>query len=148
MRETGIETSGRQTPSKATVRALRLATILLGVGLVIGAGPLHAADDDDEEEGKTFERGVIDNIMSSLGGKRIEDGSIKYRERSPLVIPSRTDLPPPATGKSALAPNWPKDPDEAERKRARLEASKSAMSPTISSMLIRPRTFSDRPQPR
>ena len=129
MRETGIKTSGGFASSRATVRALRLAAILLGVGLVIGAGPLHAADDDDEEEGKTFERGIIDNVMSSIGGKRIEDGTIKYRERSPLVIPSRTDLPPPSKGKSALAPNWPKDPDEAERKRAKLEASKSAMSP-------------------
>lgn len=128
MRETAIKALGESIPTRASKRALRLAAIVLGVGLVLTAAPVHAAD-DEEEDGKTFERGVIDNIMSSLGGRRIEDGTIKYRERSPLVIPSRTDLPPPSTGKSALAPNWPKDPDEAERKRAKLEASKSAMSP-------------------
>ena len=142
MRQTGPRNSGAQAPSRTSLRALRLAAIILGIGLVLSAGPLHAGDDDDDEDGqqqKSLERGIMDNVMSSIGGRRIEDGSIKYRERSPLVIPSKTDqLPPPAAGKAKLAPNWPKDPDEAERKRAREEANKPAMTPEQARMPLMP----------
>lgn len=124
MHETGFG-SGLQLSSRLVTRALRLAAIVLGVGLMLGAGSLHAqtADEDEGDDGKTFERKLIDNLMSGLGGRKIDDGTIDYRERSPLVVPSKIALPPPQTGKSKLAPNWPKDPDEAERKAAR-EASK------------------------
>ena len=141
MRQARPKNSVALTSSNASMRALRLAAIILGIGLVLSAGPLHAGDDDDEEEGqqKSLERGILDNVMSSIGGRRIEDGTIKYRERSPLVIPSKTDqLPPPAAGKAKLAPNRPKDPDEAERKRAREEASKPAMSPEEARMPLMP----------
>jgi len=138
MRQIGPRNSDAWTRS---VRAMRLAAIVLGVGLVVGAGQVRAQDDvdEDEENQKPFERSVIDNVMSSIGGKRIEDGTINYRERSPLVIPSKTDvLPPPASRKTQLAPNWPKDPDEAERKRLREEASKPAMSPEQARMPLMP----------
>lgn len=142
MRQTESRNSDAQGFSIPSMRALRLATIILGVGLIVGAGQVHAGDDDEDEDGsqqKTLERGILDNVMSSIGGRRIEDGTIKYRERSPLVIPSKTDqLPPPAAGKAKLAPNWPKDPDEAERKRAREEANKPAMSPEEARMPLMP----------
>ena len=142
MRQTENINSDAQGFSKPSMRALRLAAIILGVGLIVSAGQVHAGDDDDDEDGpqqKSLERGILDNVMSSIGGRRIEDGTIKYRERSPLVIPSKTDqLPPPAAGKAKLAPNWPKDPDEAERKRAREEANKPAMSPEQSRMPLMP----------
>ena len=140
MRQTGPRNSDALGFSKPSMRALRLAAVILGVGLIVGAGQVHAGDDDDEDgpEQKSLERGILDNVMSSIGGRRIEDGTIKYRERSPLVIPSKTDLPPPMTGKTKLAPNWPKDPDEAERKRAREEASKPAMSPEQARMPLMP----------
>lgn len=135
MRETGITigsdlASVSRLSSRLAVRTLRLAAIMLGVGLVLGAGPVHAQDaDDDGEDGKTFEQKLMDNLMSGLGGKKLEDGTIDYRERSPLVVPSKIALPPPQIGKSKLAPNWPKDPDELERKAA-IEASKQkTMSP-------------------
>lgn len=141
MRQTGTRKSDARGFSRASMRALRLSAIVLGVSLIIGAGQVHAGDDDDEDgpQQKSLERGIMDNIMSSIGGKRIEDGTINYRERSPLVIPSKTDtLPPPAAGRAKLAPNWPKDPDEAERKRAREEASKPAMSPEEARMPLMP----------
>ena len=141
MRQTGPRNSGVQAPSKTPMRALRIAAIVLGIGLVVGAGQVRAEDDVDEEADsqKSFERGILDNVMSSIGGRRIEDGTIKYRERSPLVIPSKTDqLPVPESRKAKLAPNWPKDPDEAERKRAREEASKPAMSPEQARMPLMP----------
>lgn len=130
------------SPRRAT-RALRLASILLGVGLVLGAGPVHAQD-DDEEDNKSFEQKLIDNLMSGLGGKKLEDGSIDYRERSPLVVPSKVDLPPPQTGKSKLAPNWPKDPDEAERKAAREAAKQKAISPEEARLPLMPSELNKR----
>lgn len=151
MRQAGPRTSDAQAPSKTSMRALRLATIILGIGLVIGTGQARAQDDVDEEADsqKTFERSVLDNVMSSIGGRRIEDGTIQYRERSPLVIPSNTNqLPPPETRKAKLAPNWPKDPDEAERKRAREEANKPAMSPEQARMPLMPSELAAKPPRR
>lgn len=137
MHETGFG-SGLQLSSRLAARALRLAAIVLGVGLVLGAGPLHAQDADEEDDGKTFERKLIDNLMSGLGGKKIDDGTIDYRERSPLVVPSKIDLPPPETGRKKLAPNWPKDPDEAERKAAREASRQKEKTPEEQRMPLMP----------
>lgn len=124
MRET--EASGWivQNSSSARTRALRLAAIglrvgilgigILGTGLAATAGAARAADDDDE---KSFQEKIVDGIKASIRGTSIDDGKIEYRERSPLVVPPRLDLPPPATSsKEVKAPNWPKDPDEGRRK--------------------------------
>ena len=57
--------------------------------------------------------------MKGIGGTNMENSSIDYRERSPLVVPPKLDLPPPASAAAEVnAPNWPKDPDEARRKAA------------------------------
>jgi hypothetical protein len=48
----------------------------------------------------------------------MEKPGIEYRERSPLVVPPKLDLPPPAETQARNAPNWPKDPDERRRKEA------------------------------
>lgn len=99
-------------------RALRFATIALGIGLVMAAGPVRAADDEDEDD-KTFEEKIIEGIMRGIGGTNMENRGIEYRERSPLVVPPKLDLPPPATSAAEVkAPNWPKDPDEQRRKAA------------------------------
>jgi hypothetical protein len=81
--------SGLHLSSRRPARALRFAAVLLGAGLLLGTGPLHAQDEDSDEH-KTFEEKLMDNLMSGLGGKKLEDGSIDYRERSPLVVPSRS----------------------------------------------------------
>ncbi len=99
-------------------RALRLAVVAMGIGLVMTAGVARAQDDDDEDD-KTFEEKIIDNIMTGIGGTNMEHKGIDYRERSPLVVPPKIDLPPPESMKSEIKdPNWPKDPDEARRKAA------------------------------
>jgi hypothetical protein len=99
-------------------RTLRLAGIALGVGLVMAAGAARAADDEEEDD-RTFEEKIIHNIMTGLGATNMETKWIEYRERSPLVVPPKLDLPPPPTASSEVnAPNWPKDPDEARRKAA------------------------------
>src|SRR5829696_8448207 len=116
MRETETRFWMLQTSSLS--RALRFAAIALGIGLVMAAGPLRAADDEDEDD-KTFEEKIIEGIMRGIGGTNMENKGIDYRERSPLVVPPKLDLPPPAgAAATANAPNWPKDPDEARRKAA------------------------------
>jgi hypothetical protein len=96
--------------SGALKRSLRLATVALSLGLAMSVTAAHAADDDDD--GLTFEERAIKSLMTGLGGTNMDNSGIDYRERSPLVVPPRLDLPPPAAGTNpAAVANWPKDPD-------------------------------------
>jgi hypothetical protein len=115
MRET--EASFWIVQKTSLTRAMWLAAIALGVGLVLAAGPVRAGDDEEEDD-RTFEEKIIGNIMAGVGATNMENKGIDYRERSPLVVPPKLDLPPPASSTEAKAPNWPKDPDEARRKAA------------------------------
>jgi hypothetical protein len=119
-------TTDRLSATHGWLRALRLAAVMIGVGLLVSATTARAQDDEDQPD-ESFEAGIIKNIMHGLGGKSVEDRGINYRERSPLVVPSNvTALPPPETGKPKLAPNWPKDPDEIARKEA-IEANRKPL---------------------
>jgi len=144
MRDT--ETSGWivQNSSGALSRGLRLAVVALGVGLVMTAGAARAQD-DDEDDGKTFEEKVIEGIMSGIGGTNMENRGIDYRERSPLVVPPKLELPPPEAAKTEIKdPNWPKDPDEARRKAA-IEARKKAnKDPVEASRILTPSELNQR----
>jgi hypothetical protein len=122
MRKT--EASGwiEQNPSRALTRGLRLAVVALGIGLVMTTGAARAGDDDDD---KSFEDKIIGGIIAGIGGTNMDNRGIDYRERSPLVVPPRLDLPPPAAASDpAKVANWPKDPDEARRKKAIAERKK------------------------
>ena len=83
--------------------------------------PALAGDDDDDDE-PSFEQKIIRNLMHGLGAVDGTEKGIDYRERSPLVVPPKLDLPPPETAAAAPKPNWPKDPEVAERRKARLAA--------------------------
>src|SRR5258705_6438121 len=122
--------------SEALSRALRLAVIALGIGLVMTAGAARAQDDDEDD--KTFEEKVIEGIMAGIGGTNMDNKGIEYRERSPLVVPPKLDLPPPASSAAVKAPNWPKDPDEARRKAAIAARKKENKDPSQSSRLLTP----------
>ena len=113
------ETSGSmgRDPRWGIWRALKLSAGALGIGLVMSAGPVRAGDDGDDDDDMTFEEKIIDNLMSGIGAKSMEKKGIEYRERSPLVVPPKLDLPPPAS-EAKNVPNWPKDPDEKRRKEA------------------------------
>ena len=91
MRET--EVSFRLLQNSSLTRALRFAALALGIGLVMATGPVRA--DDDEDDDKTFEEKIIEGIMAGIGGTNMENSGIDYRERSPLVVPPKIDLPPP-----------------------------------------------------
>jgi hypothetical protein len=79
---------------------------LLAAGTNSGA----LAQDDDSLDQK-----VISNVLSTFGLKS-NQGDIDYKERSPLVLPPRVELPPPETNPAAGARNWPVDPDIKRRK--------------------------------
>src|SRR3954469_15878510 len=119
-------------------RAVRFAAIALGIGLVMAAGPVRAGDDDDDDD-KTFEEKIIEGIMRGIGGTNMENRGIEYRERSPLVVPPKLDLPPPAAKAAEVkAPNWPKDPDEQRRKAAIAARKKENKDPLEASRILTP----------
>jgi type IV secretory pathway VirB10-like protein len=118
-------------------RAFRLAAVALGIGLVMAAGPVRAQDEEDDD--KTFEEKIIDGIMAGVGGTNMENRGIEYRERSPLVVPPKLTLPPPAsTSTEVTAPNWPKDPDSQRRKAAAAARKKENKDPAYSSRVLTP----------
>jgi hypothetical protein len=85
----------------------------LAISLVVAAGLSPALAEDDEE--LTFEQKIIHNLLGGSSGPGID-----YRERSPLVIPPSTELPPPdntpgVQGNAA----WPHDPDQQRAPSAR-----------------------------
>jgi hypothetical protein len=125
MRETEASGWKVRTPWRRLARGLWLSSVALGIGLVVVAGPVRAADDEDDDD-KTFEDKLIENIMRGIGGTNMENRGIEYRERSPLVVPPKLDLPPPAADwADVTAPNWPKDPD-VQRRKAAIAARKKA----------------------
>ncbi len=135
MRQT--EASFRMLQTSSLTRAVRLAAIALGVGLVMAAGPVRAGDDDDDD--KTFEEKIIEGIMTGIGGTNMENKGIDYRERSPLVVPPKIDLPPPAGAAAEVkAPNWPKDPDEQRRKAAIAARKKDNKDPARQARILTP----------
>jgi hypothetical protein len=126
-----------QKSLRALTRALRLAAIALGIGLVMTAGAARAQEDDEDD--KTFEEKIIEGIMAGIGGTNMENKGIDYRERSPLVVPPKIDLPPPASASADVkAPNWPKDPDEARRKAAIASRKKENKDPREASRILTP----------
>jgi hypothetical protein len=137
MRET--EVGGRivRISSGTLTRALWLGVVALGVGLVMTAGAARAGDDDEDD--KTFEEKIIEGIMAGIGGTNMENRGIDYRERSPLVVPPKIDLPPPETASSEIRDkNWPKDPDEAKRKAAIAARKKSKPDPIEAARILTP----------
>jgi hypothetical protein len=115
MRRTQASSRMMQTSSRALTRCARLSAVALGIGLLVASSAARAQDDDEDD--RTFEEKIIDGIMKGIGATNMENSGIDYRERSPLVVPPKLDLPAPANAKQeATVPNWPKDPDEARRK--------------------------------
>jgi hypothetical protein len=136
MRDTEANSRFVRSSSGALTHALRLAAVALGIGLVMTAGAARAQDAEDDD--KTFEEKIIEGIMAGIGGTNMDNRGIDYRERSPLVVPPRIDLPPPAATNVVTAPNWPKDPDEARRKAAIKARKKENKDPVEAARLLSP----------
>jgi hypothetical protein len=121
MRKTGRNGWDVPKASGMLPRCVRLAAVAAGIAIVLSSGVARAQDDDDDS---TFEEKIIKNLMSGIGGTNMDNKGIEYRERSPLVIPPKLDLPPPGSVADEIRdPNWPKDPD-VERHRETIAARK------------------------
>jgi hypothetical protein len=136
MRKTETGVSASKNSSKGLTRAARISAIALGVGVLMASHAARAGDDDDDD--KTFEEKIIEGVMKGLGGTNMDNTGIDYRERSPLVVPPKLDLPPPAAKKEVTAPNWPKDPDEARRKAAIARRKKENKDPLEQARILSP----------
>jgi hypothetical protein len=136
MRETESSGYSMQKSAQVLMRILRLSALVVGIGLVITAGTARAQEDEEDE--KTFEEKIIDGLMAGIGGTNMENRGIDYRERSPLVVPPKLTLPPPASASAEKTPNWPKDPDEARRKAAIAARKKENKDPVQASRLLTP----------
>jgi hypothetical protein len=130
MRKAGLSRWNMLNPTIATThlaRAVRIGMTTIGIAMVIGAGVAHAQDSDDDDS--SFEEKIIKNIMGGIGAIGPDDRGIEYRERSPLVIPPKIELPPPQSSSAEAPANWPKDVDAAERRRVREAEKKRVMGP-------------------
>ena len=140
--------------------AMTLRAALLGAAACVAfaahVAPALAGDDDDDDE-PSIEQKFIRGIMHGIGAVDGNEKGIDYRERSPLVVPPKLNLPPPETTTSAApAPNWPKDPEVEERRKARLVAKSRDKSKEMNALLTpteieagraRARTATASPQP-
>jgi hypothetical protein len=113
--------------SVCTLSLLAASAPLMLAATALASGTALAGDDDDEEDDTPLDQKIIRNVMTGLGAVDPNQKGIDYRERSPLVVPPRLDLPQPETSRKPAA-NWPKDPDVTERK-ARKEAERKSYTP-------------------
>jgi len=83
--------------SQSTVLAARAAAAFLS------ATPAFAINDDGRG-------GIYESLMDMVGmGEKSDPPPIAYRERSPLVVPPKTDLPAPRQSASRREAAWPTD---------------------------------------
>jgi hypothetical protein len=100
---------GRSLGTAAAVAAL------LSIAVFSSAPPARAQEDTN----------MFNSVLGFVGMQfDKEQDSIDYRARAPIVVPPRTDLPPP---KAAVRdPAWPKDPDVIEERRKALDSRRPA----------------------
>jgi hypothetical protein len=136
MRKTN--TGASRGKSSSLTRAARISAIALGIGVLMTSHVARAGDDDDDD--KTFEEKIIEGVIRGLGGTNMDNNDIDYRERSPLVVPPKLDLPAPqsAAKQAKTPPNWPKDPDEARRKAMIAARKKENKDPLEQARILNP----------
>jgi hypothetical protein len=113
-----------------TMRASRLALVALGLGVGLGVAPITGSARAGDTDDRTISEKIVDGFYGTIRGTNMDNHGIDYRERSPLVVPPKLDLPPPAAAaEGAKIANWPKDPDERQRKAAIAAKKKNAPPP-------------------
>jgi hypothetical protein len=95
-------------------RIAALAAVVICAGVAVAR-----AGDDDPNATQGSNKSLYDRMLDVVGlnGR----GGIQYTERSPLVVPPTLDLPPPGANAPPAVPNWPKDPDVARAKQAKIK---------------------------
>jgi hypothetical protein len=104
----------RTEATKWIERTFSLAVLSVSLGLLVTTGSARAEDND----GRTMSEKISEGFYGIVRGTNMDNRGIDYRERSPLVVPPNLDLPPPvaSAGDSQQIANWPKDPDERQRR--------------------------------
>lgn len=121
----------------AVLRTAKFAAVAIAVGLVLSCNVARAQDDDDDD--RSFEDKLIGGLMHGIGATNMDNSGIDYRERSPLVVPPKLDLPrPESAAAEAPAPNWPKDPDLQRRKELKAANAKAKPTPWEASRPLTP----------
>jgi len=88
---------------------------LLALAAFSGAAPALAQEDTN----------MFNSVLGFVGMQfDKEQDSIDYRARAPIVVPPRTDLPPPK--EAVRDPAWPKDPDVINERRAAMDSRRPA----------------------
>jgi hypothetical protein len=139
-----------------TVMLRRALPVIACLGISFAfVAPLHAQEGEEDLSDLSFEQKLIHQFMTAMGAKSGREVGIDYRERSPLVLPPDMTLPEPqANNAAALAPNWPKDPDEQARRDAAIAAKAGRPSPEeqrrqlLPSELAKGRTSANRNNPQ
>lgn len=105
---------------KSLSRHVSLAALAACMALALTAGSVQRAAAQDMEE-DSFETKIIKGLLGID-----ERPVIEYRERSPLVVPPTTNLPPPQANAAIADPAWPKDADlQPKKKKASAVAPKT-----------------------
>lgn len=90
------------------------AGTIMFVGVTSHSAPARA------EEGNQSLRQIFGLITGDTGQK--DTDGIDYRERPPLVLPPKYELPPPQSASATQNPAWPHDPDSGRVKKLKAEA--------------------------
>jgi hypothetical protein len=98
-------TTSHMTDSRWTKRCKRSAW-----GGALGLVVLAACASGSAVAQEESESSMWNGVLQGLGLRSFNDGTVEYRERSPLVVPPQRNLPPPETA-AAKNPAWPVDPD-------------------------------------
>ncbi len=90
------------------------AAFVCGLSVALSACITGNGDYSDGTEGE--DGGLINEVMSVVGLESQRNADIKYKERAPLVMPSKaSNLPKPDTRSlSEVATNWPVDRSKEE----------------------------------
>ena len=106
------------------LKPLQLALCAGVLALAMGspASAQFGGDPDDEfyDSPLNLDRRLMDDFLGSLG-LISRTPPIEYRERSPLVIPNKSELPAPGA-RAEKGPEWPADPEVKARKARAAEA--------------------------
>ncbi|MGN6571861.1 MAG: hypothetical protein ACTHLO_10640 [Pseudolabrys sp.] len=107
------------------------AGLVLVASMLVASAPARAADDNDDDT--PIDTKILRGILEGIGLERDGKNTIDYHERPPLVIPGSKALPAPQSSDAVIAntPAWPKDPDVARARQARIDAKKGVHSEEI-----------------
>jgi len=124
------------SPCMKQLRRTAWAGTLALLALVTGAGG-HAFAQAQTEEADPIgnhilntDKKLFNGILGVFGLAPSGGETITYRERSPLVVPPRRDLPPPERNLLNKNPQWPVDPEVKARKEEAAAESKDSTDPT------------------